>query len=573
MTHDYYYYHYDRLIVIVIVMVYCLKLYDDGITVSYDLIWSHGPIWYTSLWKAHTSQLTETKNQHTVYKLGHSHRSKGKQQTHPQQTLIFLDTALLIHVMSILRLFRRASAGSDPCAANELSATSSSSSSTTSSGSSHDSHDSESSDSGQANRFARALAALNRRRRTEKARVAALVARKKRQLEPKPAVLEHPAARYKPDLQPRPEINKPGNFTTALHRRRLRVIFSWFKAWISKLVHFLQGPGISSSHFFTVNIVDDSNFVLSQLVDGAPNWRKARVVSVMNMVQTVVIPWTDDNECQRYQTYLVHTPMVCLPKTDAWRLGIELRSWLICFLGKIAPRFHGWGIGENSFAHIKIQGSLFCWDSLKTNIAILKQLRYMTHLHHLQSGHDTLHPVLANKCLLHQCALLRKPSLYHFAGFWSSIVRLSHLFEVSSFRQYFKSALIRTICQHFRVVHCSTLPPEAKEWRQSRNTLCGFVSNDPSYSTQRRSLHWQLLQYDNGDPNSLEWCHFCNGQCCTGTSNEEKEFFALCQVCRLNCLLFSFGFPVPLLYRWTHCHKALMYVNDVWLHLLDIALL
>ena len=61
---------------------------------------------------------------------------------------------------------------------------------------------------------------------TEKARAAALLARQKRKNPD--SIAKHPAYQFKPDLQPRPEINKPGTFTRTLHRRRLRVVFSWF---------------------------------------------------------------------------------------------------------------------------------------------------------------------------------------------------------------------------------------------------------------------------------------------------------------------------------------------------------
>ncbi|CAK9052150.1 unnamed protein product [Durusdinium trenchii] len=73
---------------------------------------------------------------------------------------------------------------------------------------------------------AQELNRAKRRLRTEKARAAALLARQVKRAEAEKAKLttsDHPAARFKPDLQPNPEINKPGNFSNTIHRRRIRV--------------------------------------------------------------------------------------------------------------------------------------------------------------------------------------------------------------------------------------------------------------------------------------------------------------------------------------------------------------
>ena len=421
------------------------------------------------------------------------------------------------------------------------------------------------------------LQALEKRARTEKARAAALLAHQKRKdaKERGTAHKEHPASRYKPDLQPRPEINKPGNFYGTLHRRRLRVVFSWFKAWCSSLNSWLLGPGSRGNHCFTVNIVDDSNFVLSQTFEGASTWRKSRVIPVMNQAQSLVISYgqsgvaaaggssNDSSSCNCHRTFLVHTPLVCLTKTNAASLGLELQSWLVTFLGRVGRRFQRFGLEEAAFAHFPIQGTLLVWDSLVTNIALQKELRYAVHMHHQKYGHEVIHPLFASVCNLHQCSLARKPMIHHFGGFWSSVVRLSHLFEISSFRLQFRSVLIELICANFRVVHCANLPDDARQWRYKRNRFSSIVNDDPSYPRKRRALHMHLTHFDNGNPEGLDFVHYCTGStCCAGTHAKDREHFALLQFCKLYSLLFGQGFPVPLLYRWVHGHKALQWVKE-----------
>ena len=330
------------------------------------------------------------------------------------------------------------------------------------------------------------LDVLKRKARTEKARAAALLSRQRKRLEKEKPLEEHPAARFKPDLQPQPEINKPGNFTGTIHRRRLRVVYSWFKAWCFNLIKFLEGlvSKGSASHCFTVSVVDDSNFVLSQVVDGAPNWRKARVVPVMNLIQSMVIGYENATSASatngsaelncEHRAFLIHTPLVCLAKTNAGTLGLQLHSWLLTFLGKTSSRFQCFGLGCTAFDQFPIQGTLVCFDSLVVNLSMLKTLRVMVKLKSA-SEQRVLHPLLATVCLLHQCQLVRKPLIYHFTGFWASITRLAHLFESSSFRQYFKTALISVVRRSFRVIHITHLPDAAADWKQARNKLCGML--------------------------------------------------------------------------------------------------
>ncbi|CAK9085767.1 Uncharacterized protein SCF082_LOCUS40615 [Durusdinium trenchii] len=119
---------------------------------------------------------------------------------------------------------------------------------------------------------AQELNRAKRRLRTEKARAAALLARQVKRAEAEKAKLttsDHPAARFKPDLQPNPEINKPGNFSNTIHRRRIRVVYSWFKAWCTSLLSILQScTNRNSSFCYTVNVVDDTSIRLADLISG-----------------------------------------------------------------------------------------------------------------------------------------------------------------------------------------------------------------------------------------------------------------------------------------------------------------
>eukprot|EP00438_Fugacium_kawagutii_P022410 Skav209131 [mRNA] locus=scaffold682:262010:265350:+ [translate_table: standard] len=118
------------------------------------------------------------------------------------------------------------------------------------------------------------LSKAARRLRTEKARASALLSKQRSRLEEQRnqnPLENHPAAHFRPDLQPSPETNRfAGGACSApsTHRRRVRVLYSWFKSWCASLLNYLQASTVN--HCFTVNIVDDTSMRLAETMPGAP---------------------------------------------------------------------------------------------------------------------------------------------------------------------------------------------------------------------------------------------------------------------------------------------------------------
>lgn len=86
------------------------------------------------------------------------------------------------------------------------------------------------------------LQRLKRRARTEKARAQALQNRIRRKLtKENPELLEdtHPAEEYRPFLKPQSKLTEHG-YKGLERRRRLRLLWSWFSAFISHIIAFLE---------------------------------------------------------------------------------------------------------------------------------------------------------------------------------------------------------------------------------------------------------------------------------------------------------------------------------------------
>lgn len=72
-------------------------------------------------------------------------------------------------------------------------------------------------------------------------------------------------------------------------------------------------------------------------------------------------------------------------------------------------------------------------------------------------------------CGIHQLALSRKSIIFGFPNFWSAITRLSHLFEVETFRTQFRAAVVQEICNAHQYIPVSTLPEQSPSWRDNSN--------------------------------------------------------------------------------------------------------
>ena len=404
---------------------------------------------------------------------------------------------------------------------------------------------------------------FRRQRQTAKARAASLLSRGMKKLA-KDALLNppaHPAEKFRNDREATSQIHKPGQCHEVVRLRRLRLLVSYVKAWCASVLAFFQRLAGKVQHTIVIAIVDDTNIRLSEIPAGATGWRLSRVVTVMNTVQKLVVNYKEANGASDAKMFNVVTPTVSLSKADTDTLSVHFLSNLFCFLGVISMRYKDL-LPERMLSDVPIQGSVVTLDSLKANVAMLKQFRASVNMHHKQSDVvDAIYPLLGIFCLLHQLALARGPILFGFQNFWSSVVRLAHLFENSSFRTQFRIAMLKILCDGFTCVPVTEMPPGSTKWREERNNIFQFAAA-ASTSKHRVALHRSLMKWDNGNTTSDSVTHYCLGHCCKGESQSAKQWFALLQLTKYYVLLFSFGFPVPLTYRWVHAGRAIQYLKD-----------
>ena len=465
-------------------------------------------------------------------------------------------------------------AAQDPSDAESSSSTGGSSSEEESSESDSKSEPSESCSSSEEERQLKLF--QKRQKQTEKAREASKKSKLMKKLSKTLALKPPPskAETFLPDLQVNCDMNKPGNSRTQVRERRQRLIWSWLKATCTAVSNLFQpvggkSPGIA--HVLGVSVMDDTNVVTSKAVQGP--WQSNRVVTAMNNWQTCTVCYQKDSEeaCMGQRvSFQMHTPPVILPRATAPMIWSELKGWMLGFAGVPGRKWQMFGLGQDLFSGVSMVAQLLCFDSLKTNVKVMKMLRQ--DIFQINAKEDpnaaassTTHPVLGLLCSIHQLALCRNSLLFFYRGFWSSIVRLSHLFEIHNFRAQFRSALFSVLVESFQYIEVASLPESFAEWSAERKRVCNVVTTDSTYATGRLLHHLLLARVDNGECSSdtiTHWC--CGSRCCGGKSAEERSDFCLMLICKYFCFLFGFGFAVPLAYRWKHSQPALRWCQDSW---------
>ena len=403
-----------------------------------------------------------------------------------------------------------------------------------------------------------------RRRQTQKAREAGkenrIIRKVVQQLD---IQIPENGSEYIPELQGEGFITGPGQHKKEHSRKRLRLVYSWVKSVVTFLNSFFSSQ--PCQHVFTISVIDDTNAELSTTV--APGWYSSRTVTVLNNVQTCVACF--DSGCaekpgQQYRAFPLHTPPVCLHRANAPGVLQQFQSWL---LSKPGSRWEKFGLNPDLLANVPVVCNIMCFDSLSTNIRLLKFLRHAAFRKRKQAeeapqdrDNVQVHPLTGIVCSIHQLALARRSLLFHHSGFWSSIVRLGHLFGTHNFRLQFRAAIFAVICDHFQYIPAQSMPQQHSEWKKDRDRLCHQAPEDARKS--RHSWHRVLSKFDNGPITSPKFTHWCLGDCCRGRSPAEKSDFCLQMMCRYYYLIFCFGYSVPLTYRWKHAQPALRYCQD-----------
>ncbi|CAK9023468.1 PARP-type domain-containing protein (Fragment) [Durusdinium trenchii] len=102
------------------------------------------------------------------------------------------------------------------------------------------------------------------------------------------------------------------------------------------------------------------------------------------------------------------------------------------------------------------------------------------------------------KCILHALCLVRRPAVLSVEGFWTTLVRLAHLFEQQSFKKKFSMAMVQVLSKPG--IPVTEFPTEMHGWQQRAAWI------HRSYDVPSKAAKAQLkefLDFANGDSRTM----------------------------------------------------------------------
>jgi hypothetical protein len=346
----------------------------------------------------------------------------------------------------------------------------------------------------------------------------------------------------------------------SFERDRTRSIFSLLKSVVTVLLQMFgiqQANETNLFHVLNTHIVDDT----STRMRGPAHTDRTTVYTIMNAVQALHVRFANTCECEDVRgtccsSLRVPLSLIVLENADAKAIHKSFTSCAFITANGPGQMFKRFGIPEGIAESAVWKSFVFVGDALRANTAafrlecaeILKKSR--------ERDGAGQHLAFQIKCGIHQLSLIRKPVVLMVPKLWSTVVRLSHLYESLAFRKKFARTLAGILCKSFTYLEITQLPATAVEWQAVHKYL---LESFRTQSKLRRKNFESLVEFFNGDYSSDCIFHFCTPKrdgtpCCPGPTE------SLTKALQLMVPFFARGYPVPLLYRFKHYDEAITFI-------------
>lgn len=214
-------------------------------------------------------------------------------------------------------------------------------------------------------------------------------------------------------------------------RERARCAYSLLKQIVGRITQLFQKQQIQ--HAINVVVADDT----STRMRGPNVTDRSTVFSIMNTIQSLHV---DTGEWP-LSSMFVPTPMICLPSQKGETIHLAYSSCLTLGAGGAGEMLVRLGLKKNLAPNTTWQTQLMMGDALLANDKAFKLERNLLSFLH-GKGEAQKRMAIRWKCQVHQVSLIRRPVVLSIPSYWSSLVRLAHLFESYSYRKEFASSLL-----------------------------------------------------------------------------------------------------------------------------------
>ena len=214
-------------------------------------------------------------------------------------------------------------------------------------------------------------------------------------------------------------------------RERARCVWSFLKLLCATIENLFQPGKPPVEHVLSTCVADDTSTTLR-----APGSDRSVVFTVMNTVQSALVRYAGGSwECLH-----VPTPVQCLNSSVASAIHSSFTAWMLVSATGPGSQWQRLGCDSSLLATAKWKTCVMIGDALKANAAAWKAESKLLQSH--QGDDDAQVLGLRVKCCVHQFGLVRRPAVLSVERYWTTLVRLGHLYEGHSFRRSVASAIM-----------------------------------------------------------------------------------------------------------------------------------
>ncbi len=246
---------------------------------------------------------------------------------------------------------------------------------------------------------------------------------------------------YQADHAGNPSVFQSERSYKQVFRERARCIWSFLQSMVGA-VSILFASGKNIQHVVNTCVADDTNTRMR-----GQNSERTVVHTVMNTVESIYIRYNNDNSESEWQLLHIPTPVHCLATAKADSLHAAFTSWMLVSSSGLGTHWLRLQCPETLFDRVRWRSFVLIGDALKANDAAWKsEMRILSEQRRKQGQNfdSAIHRVLGlrMRCGVHQAALIRKPVALSIENYWTTLVRLGHLYEQYSFRRAISGALV-----------------------------------------------------------------------------------------------------------------------------------
>lgn len=230
-------------------------------------------------------------------------------------------------------------------------------------------------------------------------------------------------------------------------RDRARCAWSLLCAIAHALEAIFAVPPANPPVKFVINtaVPDDTNTRLK----GPSKGDRSLVFTVMNVIQNCVVCYDAPSDSQHdWHCLSVPCPISVLKAPNREHIHAAYASHLIAGGSGVGQKWKALGITDtvtNAITNAKWAVQVMCGDALEANSAAFAIERKLLAGKRISSAETCRTVAMRIKCCNHQMGLIRRPVVLGIERYWSTLVRLAHLFECAGFRRRFTAALVSLV--------------------------------------------------------------------------------------------------------------------------------